>query len=126
VTPPGVNGQTATVPQGTYFVLPEISILPKQAMVMTITGLPAPPAWRLWLPRVIGLMVILMIIGGVWFALTRNRPAGETTAARDGRRQKLLDELVEIEKAGLAGTGKNDKRREQIMSELESLWDDAA
>ncbi|HEY5949518.1 MAG TPA: hypothetical protein VIV40_28685 [Kofleriaceae bacterium] len=120
-TPPGVKGETATVPQGTYFVLPQISILPKQSMVMTISGLPAPAAWRIWMPRIIGVVVILMMIAGVTFALTRTKPDAETSAAREGRRQKLLDELVELEKAG-----KNEKRREQIMAELEALWDDAA
>jgi hypothetical protein len=121
VTPPGVKGETATVPQGTYFVLPQIQILPKQSMVMTISGLPAPPTWRRWLPRLIGILVVLLMAGGVWFALTHNRPDSTSTAAREARRQKLLDELVELEKSG-----KNEKRREQIMAELEALWDDAA
>jgi hypothetical protein len=121
VTPPGVHGETATVAQGTFFVLPQISILPKQSMVMTISGLPAPPGWRIWLPRLMGILVILMIGGGVYFALTRNKPDSKSTAGRDARRQQLLDELVELEKSG-----KNEKRREQIMTELEGLWDDAA
>jgi hypothetical protein len=127
-TPPNVRGETATVPQGTFFVLPQISILPKQSMVMTISGLPAPPAWRVWLPRLMGIVVVLLIIGGVVFALTRKKTDTKTTAGRDARRQQLLDELVELEKAA-----KNDKspadsarRREQIMTELEGLWDDAA
>jgi hypothetical protein len=121
VTPSGVRGETATVAQGTFFVLPQISILPKQSMVMTISGLPAPAAWGVWLPRIMGILVILMIVGGVTFALTRNKPSSATTAGRDVQRQKLLDELVELEKAG-----KNPQRREQIMTELEALWDDAA
>src|SRR5690606_37102800 len=66
-TPPGVNGQTVTDAQGggTFFVLPEISILPRQSMVMTLTGLPAPAAWRVWLPRFIGVVVVVMMIGGL-------------------------------------------------------------
>jgi hypothetical protein len=120
-TPPGVRGETATVEQGTFFVLPEISILPKQSMVMTITGLPAPAAWRTWLPRIIGVLVVIVMIGGVYMALTRNRPDTAADKAREAKRQKLLDELVELEKSG-----KNEKRREQIMNELEKLWGDAA
>ena len=120
-TPPGVTGQTVTVPQGTFFVLPQISILPKQSMVMTLTGLPAPAAWRVWLPRFIGVLVIAMMLGGLALALRRSRPDASATTAREARRQKLLDELVELEKSG-----KNQKRREQIMAELESLWGDAA
>ena len=62
-----------TVPQGTYFVLPSISILPKQSMTMTISGLPAPPAWRKWVPRIVGLAVVAMMLGGLIYALTRKR-----------------------------------------------------
>jgi hypothetical protein len=120
-TPPGVNGQVMTVPQGTYYVLPQISILPKQAMVMTIRGLPAIPGWRLWLPRIIGLLVVAVMITGLVLALRRKGSDAGATAAREARRQQLLDELVELEK-----TGKNERRREQIMAELEKLWGDAA
>lgn len=120
-TPPGVNGQSVDVPQGSFFVLPQISILPKQSMVMTITGLPSAPAWRVWTPRIIGVIVVALMLGGLAFALRRPRAEVAATAAREARRQKLLDELVELEKSG-----KNEKRREQLMAELESLWDDAA
>lgn len=120
-TPPGANGQTVTVPQGTYFVLSPISIMPKQSMVMTISGLPSLPGWRVWLPRIIGGVVVIVMIGGVTIAIRRKNPDTASTADRDARRQKLLDELVELEKAG-----KDGKRRDQVMRELEKLWDDGA
>jgi hypothetical protein len=121
-TPPGVNGQSMTAPQGgTWFVLPQISIMPKQAMTMSISGLPAVPAWRVWLPRIIGVAVVFVMLTGLTIALRRSRPDSAAAAAREARRQKLFDELVELEKSG-----KNEKRREQIVAELESLWDDAA
>lgn len=120
-TPPGVNGQVMTVPQGTYFVLPQISILPKQSMVMTISGLPSLPGWRVWLPRIVGLFVVAVMITGLWLALRRKGADARGTAAREARRQALLDELVELEKSG-----KNERRREQIIAELEKLWGDAA
>jgi hypothetical protein len=115
-TPPGVRGQSMTVPQGTFFVLPQISILPRQSMVMTLSGLPQPPGWKVWLPRIAGVVVLLIIAGGVMFALTRKR--GESDAERFAHRAKLLDELAELERSG-----KNLKRREQITAELETLWD---
>lgn len=120
-TPPGVNGEVATVPQGTYFVLPQISIMPKQSMVMTLTGLPAPEAWRVWVPRIVGGLAVIVMIAGIGIALSRKSEETHESDARKAKRQKLLDELVELEKAG-----KNEKRREQIMTELEQLWDDAA
>ena len=120
-TPPGVTSKTVTVEQGTYLVLPDISILPKQAMVMTLTGLPALPAWRVWLPRAIGIIAVLMMIVGVTLAIRRRKPDAASAGSREARRGKLLDELVELEKSG-----KNEKRREQVTRELEQLWDDGA
>jgi hypothetical protein len=119
-TPPDVDGRTMTIPQGTFFVLPQINILPNRSMVMRITGLPQPPAWKRWMPRIVGVLVVLMLLGGIGAALFRDTDKDQVRAAR---RQKLLDELVELERSG--ATGKAAKRREQIMAELESLWDAA-
>lgn len=110
-------------PGGTFYVLPQISILPKQSMVMTIKGLPAPASWRIWLPRIIGVLVVIVVIGGISVAIFKKRPDEVESAERTARRQKLLDELVELEKSGKT-EGKAAKRREQIMTELEALWDD--
>lgn len=122
VTPAGnIKGQVMTVPQGTYYVLPQISILPRQSMVMTLTGLPQQPGWKVWLPRILGGLVVVVLLVGLVAALARKRD--ETHREREVRRQKLLDELVELERSG--APGKAAKRREQIMAELESLWDAA-
>jgi hypothetical protein len=116
--PPNVHGETMTVPQGTFFVLPQISILPKQSMAMTIVGLPSPPAWRSWMPRVIAMFAVATMLAGLGLALLRGKAARAHDAARSAKRAKLLDELVALEKAG-----SNDKRRAAITSELEELWD---
>ncbi len=124
-----MKGREMTVPDhegrpgGTFYVVPQISILPKQSMVMTIRGLPSPAQWRIWMPRVIGVLVVLVIVGGISLAIFRKAPDEAEAADRAARRQKLLDELVELEKAGKI-EGKAGKRREQIMVELEALWDD--
>jgi hypothetical protein len=116
-----VKGEEMVVPQGTYFVLPQISIMPRQSMVMTLTGLPSPPAWKVWLPRIVGVLVILLVAGGVCLALFRKSSALDS-AARDARRQALLDELVQLERDGSGGG----KRKAQIRAELEQLWDDSS
>lgn len=116
-TPPGVRGETRTVPQGTYFVIAPITITPKQSMVMTIEGLPTPPAWRAWISRIVGVLVVALIVAGVLFALFGKRPAAAAGATREARRQRLLDELVELERGG-----GSPKRREQLVRELEELW----
>ena len=116
--PASVNSETRTVPQGTFVLLGPISIMPKQSMVMSIDGLPSPPAWRKWVSDIVGIFVVGLILAGVGFALVRKPAAAEVgTAAADARRQKLLDELVELERSSA-----NPTRREQLLDELEQLW----
>ena len=117
--PAGVHAQTAKDERGTWRVISPITILPKQSMVMTITGLPSPPGWRLWAPRVLGILVVAMLLGGIGFALARARTgAASEPSSTAQRRQQLLDELVALEQQGEAGT-----RRDAILDELERLWD---
>jgi hypothetical protein len=117
-TPPNVQGELMKAPNGQeFFVLNNISILPKQRMVLSIEGLPSEPAWRVWVPRVIGVFVLLVMMGGLGVALAiRSRH----DVTREARRQALLDELVELER-----TNKDKKRRDAILSELEALWGDS-
>jgi hypothetical protein len=98
-----------------WFVLDDISIRAGQGMEMKLTNMPAPPEWRVWVPRLVGLLVIGMMVAGVVYALTRKRSA--TAPGGDKRRQALLDELVELERAG-----GDPARREQVVAELERLW----
>lgn len=98
-----------------WYVLDDISIRAGQAMVMKISGMPAPPEWRVWLPRLVGIVVMMLMLGGVVLALLRKPAAAPPTA--DKRRSALLDELVELER-----TGKDPARREQLLGELERLW----
>ncbi|MEP6864866.1 MAG: carboxypeptidase-like regulatory domain-containing protein [Deltaproteobacteria bacterium] len=118
-TPASVHGQVMTVPQGTYYVLPQISILPHQSMQMTISNLPSQPAWKKWAPRIVGLFGLLTMLGGLGFALYRTSTARSADTARSDQKNALLDELVELEKSG-----QNETRRAQIASELERLWAD--
>lgn len=115
-TPPGVEAETARVPQGTFRVLPSIEIHPGEAMVMTISGLPAVAEWKVWLPRIIGAAALATMLGGLYLALFRRSDAKD--AARAARKQELLDELVALDRVGKSG-----KRREAVLAELENLWD---
>ena len=122
--PPGVEGRTVQVAKGSYFILPDISIRPNQRMVMTIRGLPSAPAWKLWMPRIVGGMVVLILIGGMVFAFRKGGAGGvlaEESAERAHRAKidALMDELVSLE-------GKSDEkataRRAEVMAQLEQLW----
>jgi hypothetical protein len=112
-----MSSETRQTPQGPYTLLGPIAIAPQQAMELTIDGLPSPPAWRRWVTGLIGLLVLAVIVGGVVIAIMVRRPEQTTQEQTETRRQRLLDELVELERSGA-----NPKRREQLLGELEQLW----
>jgi len=58
-----------------------------------------------------------MVLGGIGFAMLRTAPTA--AADHETRRAKLLDELVEIDRIG-----KDTKRRDAVLAELEKLWED--
>lgn len=120
--PPGVQGRYVQMKDGSapQFLVSNIRILPQQSMAMSITGLPSQPSWKIWMPRVAGVLVLLILTGGIVLAL-KKRPELRTKDARDAtksRRERLLDELVELER-----TGGDPARREQLVIELERIWE---
>jgi hypothetical protein len=113
--PQGVRGQVKPGKDGNpYFMIENIGIGRGKAMTMTVRGLPSPAAWRIWVPRFVGLLVVATILAGLVFAIGTKRSA---TAEAAARRSALLDELVQLER-----TGGDPKRKEQLMTELEKLW----
>ena len=123
-TPPGVQGESRTVPQGTFYVIAPISIKDAHRMEMSIDGLPSRPAWRAWVQGIVGVLVVAVMLGGVALALFGRRGGSDAAsaeasseAAREARRQRMLDELVELERSGA-----NPGRRDQLLDELERLW----
>lgn len=115
--PAGVQGETRTASTGEpWFVIDNITIDRKQSMAMTIVGLPAVPPWKVWAPRIVGLLVCLTLLGAVLLVVLR-RPGAAGVPDASARRQTLLDELVELERSG-----KDGKRKEQVLAELERLW----
>jgi hypothetical protein len=118
VRPQGARGRVATARDGSeWFVLDEISIRAGSSMVMKISGMPSQPAWRLWLPRIVGVLVVVLMIGGVVLALLKKPVQAAGASAAERRRSALLDELVELER-----TGKDPARREKVLAELERTW----
>jgi hypothetical protein len=117
VDAPGRTGDTQVGRSGTrWLTFDDIMIPTKQAMVMSISGLPSHPAWKKWVPRVVGLVVVAIMLGGIAFALTRKRESEESIQAR--RKADLMDELVELEKSNV-----NPKRRDEVLAELERIWE---
>ncbi len=122
--PAGATGSFQNTAQGRFYVLPQISIMPKQAMIMTIHGFPAVPAWKIWAPRLVGLLVLSVLVLGVGFAmLTRTKPAAAKAgnggdSDRAAKRQALLDELVELDRSGA-----DPARRAALVAALEQVWE---
>jgi hypothetical protein len=119
--PKGLTGSTQTATTGEpWFIIEKITIERKQPFAMTISGFPAEEQWKIWAPRIVGVLVLMMILGGLGLALvTRERaPSDSDTSAR---REKLMTELVELEKRGIE-TSKDRNRREQLIDELERTW----
>ena len=118
-TPKGVTGRIENDSRGKWYVIAPISILPKQSMAMTITGMPSAPAWTKWVPRALGLLVGGALIAGIALAIALKRAPSKT--AKTGRRQQLLDELVDLERR--EGSESDPERREKLLAELEKLWE---
>jgi hypothetical protein len=123
-TPPSVHAESRTVTQGTFYILAPITIKRGQSMTMAIDGLPSHPQWRAWVKGIVGVLVVGVMLTGLVLALgARRRPAQAADAAAEARRQRLLDELVELERSGADSASSADpRRREQLLAELEQLW----
>ena len=117
ITPRGAQGRIVKSRDGSqWFVIDDINIRAGQSMEMKITGMPSEPTWRLWVPKLVGFLVLGILVGGLGLALFR-RPPPAAPAVGNKRRAALLDELVELDR-----TGKDPERREQVLAELERLW----
>jgi len=119
--PKGVTGATQTATTGEpWFIIENITIERKQPFALTISGFPAEPTWKIWAPRLTGIFVLFVVLGGLAYALVirERKPAAAETSAR---REKLMVELVELEKRGIE-SGKDRQRREQLIDELERTW----
>jgi hypothetical protein len=118
--PPGTQAQTQTATTGEpWFVVSGVTIDRGKSMTMTVAGFAREAAWKIWMPRIVGVLVLSMLLGGIAFALGRSKAA--PTGEADARRSKLLDELVQLDKRG-ATSAKDRQRREHLMEELERLW----
>lgn len=118
--PPGVEGEHRRTDAGlAFFRVADIEIPPGQRMALRLTGLPALPAWKIWLPRIVGLVALGIMALGLALALgfRRRSAAAATAAATAARVEVLMAELVTLERAGGDPT-----RRAEVMAELERIW----
>ncbi len=121
--PSGVKGRYVDMKDGgpQQYLVSEIRIMAQQSMVLSISGMPSQPQWKVWTPRIAGVVVVMLLLGGIAYAVmfTRSpRQRAVQASAHQVRREKLLEELVELER-----TGGDLERREKLVLELERIWD---
>jgi hypothetical protein len=117
--PPGARTSTKYGDDGTpWKSIAGITIEPKHSMTMVVSGLPVPPSWKIWTPRIVGLIVLVLLVAAVLLAIKARRVPASARAAANAKVQALMDELVALERKGQGG-----RRKEQILGELEKLWD---
>ncbi len=116
--PDGAQGHDEEMRDGSvYHKIDNIKIGRGKSMVMTVTGLPSPAAWKIWAPRLVGILVIFVILGGLGIAMF-GRHARQTPLTQNlARKNAILDELVDLERSGA-----DPRRKEQLTAELEKLW----
>jgi hypothetical protein len=114
------HGRDDVAPNGTrFFHVENIVIAAGQSMSLDVKGLPMAAAWKVWLPRLAGAVVIALLGLTLWLVVrARKAPLSGVRAAAAARIQTLMDELVDLETKGVGG-----KRRDQLLAELEKLWE---
>lgn len=110
-----------------YYVLPNIEVAPQQRLVMRISGLPSPPRWSRWVRLGLGMAVLGMLIAAASTLFLRSRSGPSLQAEQDARKQeRLLAELVELERAHRAGEvpeAKYKKSKARLTKQLEPLYE---
>jgi hypothetical protein len=128
VAPKGARARDVKQPNGaTWYAIQDITIRPNERMVFEISGLPQRPAWHMWSRRAAWIVVLLLLAGGIGFAVTRRPLVAPSDAATQRKARKkridaLLDQIAAIDRGdGDAG------KREVLVGELETLYrEDAA
>jgi hypothetical protein len=121
------QGRTASQQGRRFYVISDINVAPQQALVMKVTGMPQQPHWRRWVRNGVGLGVIALLAAGVAAVLLRRGPRGGATATAGSERDRLLDQLVDLERRHRDGSlpeAKFAKQRARLVQRLEPMFGD--
>jgi hypothetical protein len=113
-----------------FYQIGGITIVPQRRMVMSITGLPHPPAWHRWTQYGFGLVAVGLLGWAMFTVLAparRRRDAAADLArtALEERREALLEQLVALEcehRSGDVADAKYDKRKKKLRRQLEDVY----
>lgn len=107
----------------TYYVGGGPGLAAGSTVVFDLAGLPHRPSW----PKNVALVIALGVLGiGVWAIVAAGtRPEEALVKALSARRDRLMGELVKIERQHLGGHGDQRRyaaRRRELMSQLERIY----
>lgn len=122
------EGKITKMRNGTpIYEMKNINIQPERRIVMKVTGLPHPPAWNTWVKLSVGLVVGLLLLFAIVVIFTNRGTQGAGQAeARRSKRDRLLDELADLERKhreGAIKAAKYDKGKKRLLAELEPLYE---
>ncbi len=118
------QGRTASQQGRRFYVISDINVAAGQALVMKVTGMPQQPRWRRWVRNGVGLGVIALLALGVAAVMVRRGPRGSAAAA-GSERDRLLDQLVDLERRHRDGSlpeAKFTKQRARLVQRLEVMF----
>jgi hypothetical protein len=125
--PGRARGQVRSTDNGKkFYVMRGITILPKQRMVMRVSGLPQHESWRRYVSYAVGVSVLLLLsltVAGV--ALARRREESDGRGQLSNQRDQLLEELVSLERkhdADDVGDKKYERTKANLVKQLERLY----
>jgi len=116
------HGGVRTLQGRRYYVITDINVDPQQALVMRVSGLPQPPRWRTWVRNGVGVLVIVLLAMGITGVVARN---GRARVVVKSERERLLDQLVDLERRfrdGGVPEAKYRKQRGRLTQRLEVLY----
>lgn len=125
--PGRARGQVRQLEDGRkFYVMRGITILPKQRMVMQISGLPQTEAWRRYVDYAVGVgVLILLTLGVVGVAMARRREQNDERLQLTKQRERLLEELVALERKreeGKVADKKYEKTKANLVKQLERIY----
>jgi len=124
---PTIKTETVKDNGNTFFVMHQLTIMPRPGepaphLTFSISGLPAPPAWKQLAPKLAGLLVIVLVLLGAAVAIGAAMRAGRVIASDDATRKRRVDDLYqELLDLEAQGDDADQERITAVRLELEQL-----
>jgi hypothetical protein len=127
VTPPaGVRERSGKADDGRAVVMfQNMQLAPNESLRLSLAGLPQHPAWRRWVNRAIGVLVLALLGWGIWGVATRSRRGGGRKSHLEAEREELLQAVVQLEadlRRERVREADYQRRRGELLRQLEDVY----